>query len=178
MIKQGTRVRTAKGETGTVQDNPTDTATGAVVTVKLDPEFAHLSATGTADLPVADLTRISRRSPKRCGCSDDCPATTTRLFSQGHDARMVSRLVAAVATGNLSPEVAKKELLTRGGTDRLAAKLNAALNRPTRSKRQTVTVRAKVGRWEHEGCIEAGEFVYQTKDGQTRRTARFQLVNP
>lgn len=36
--------------------------------------------------------------------------------------------------------------------------------------------KAKVGRWTYEGTVENGEFTYTNKQGETMRTAKFQLV--
>jgi hypothetical protein len=69
-----------------------------------------------------------------CKCSTGCPATTRNIFSQGHDARMVSRLVKQVVATegefagtayNISD--ARLELHQRGGTHALQAKLDAAV---------------------------------------------------
>lgn len=67
-----------------------------------------------------------------CKCSTGCPATTRNLFSQGHDARMVSRLVGQIVDANLpgaepfTLEQAVTELRQRGGTSALETKLRNA----------------------------------------------------
>lgn len=58
MIANGTRVETTEGYSGTVYGEPENTFAGATVTVALDDEFHWVSATGTIDVPVSELTEI------------------------------------------------------------------------------------------------------------------------
>lgn len=112
----------------------------------------------------------------QCSCSDNCSGRTTRFFSQGHDARLVTRLRNAVQAGMPLAE-AFAEILKRGGTERLQIKLDAAVanaRKPRKASRKasakvttfevdgfqlqtppvtTDRARAKVGRWTYEGTL-------------------------
>lgn len=138
------------------------------------------------------LVTVELTDGKRpCGCSDGCPGLTTRYFSQGHDARMVTRLRDQVLAGRQELADAFAEVIKRGGTERLQIKLDAAVanaRKPRKAKGKkaakakvidtfelgefclaamplassTNTV-AKVGRWEYRGDL----FTYQiVEDGK------------
>lgn len=68
------------------------------------------------------------KAPSKCGCSPECAATTKSKFAQGHDARMVKRLVAEVAdpANPLTTEEAADQVRKAGGTELLVGKLVAA----------------------------------------------------
>ena len=56
-ITTGAQVTTPEGYTGTVTSAPALTPSGAVVSVKFDAAYAHVTPTGGADYNVAELTR-------------------------------------------------------------------------------------------------------------------------
>lgn len=145
----------------------------------------------TADIEfvVAELT--DGKSP--CRCSEGCPGLTTRFFSQGHDARLVTRLRGEVLDGRMTTAEAFAEILRRGGTERLQIKLDAAVanarSKPAKKARKgkpakvatfeldgfclqtppqsTDPARAKVGRWTYEGTLRthrSGETGAQKSD--------------
>lgn len=132
----------------------------------------------TAEVAIVELT--DGKSP--CNCSEGCPGLTTRFFSQGHDARLVTRLRNAVLAEKMTSQEAFAEITKRGGTERLQYKLDAAIANAAKkaatpkkgrkggkkAKVQTfeldgftlhaipVTTRqvaAKVGRWEYSGTL-------------------------
>jgi hypothetical protein len=136
------------------------------------------------------LTTIELEDGKRpCNCSEGCPGTTTRFFSQGHDARMVTRLRNAVTAGELTLADAFAEITKRGGTERLQIKLDAAVanaRKPRKARKakaakaiETFTlggftlasmplateprVVAKVSRWEYLGEIVTYQIVEDGK---------------
>lgn len=75
----------------------------------------------TAALPVRNATN-------RCACDDHCLGTTTRLFTRGHDARLVSRLRDAVLKGELDHDQARAEVNRRAGAvSPLILKLDRAI---------------------------------------------------
>jgi hypothetical protein len=143
-------------------------------------------------------TATAAQTSNSCRCSAGCPATTTRFFSQGHDARMVSRLIdQVVATEGEFAQFkladALKELHQRGGTDALAHKLRCAVAaaHDTWLKRadakaaraakkaqpkQPAPVQGKVGRWVYTGHVVDGEFVYTDAKGAQRTATKFTLV--
>lgn len=67
------------------------------------------------------------RAAKTCRCSADCEALTNGIFAQGHDARMVSVLVKAVAAGTMTADQAEAKVRSVGGTERLVAKTRYAV---------------------------------------------------
>ena len=101
----------------------------------------------TAPAETVELT--NGKTP--CNCSDGCPGLTTRFFSQGHDARMVTRLRNAVQAGEISLQDAFAEVIKRGGTERLQIKLDAAVanaRKPRKSKKAAKVI----------DTFELGEF--------------------
>lgn len=76
----------------------------------------------------------------RCNCSVSCAASTGRVFAQGHDARMVSRLRDEVLAGELTVGDATSQLRTRGGSDRLEVKLHLAIDNARTRKTKARTV--------------------------------------
>lgn len=72
---------------------------------------------------MSDTTKGSARVPRRCACEDGCKETTKRIFSPGHDARMVGRLQRLVVEGKLSLADAKAEAMKRGNSAILADKV-------------------------------------------------------
>jgi hypothetical protein len=114
---------------------------------------------------------------QQCSCSDSCSGRTTRFFSQGHDARLVTRLRNQVVAGEMPIAEAFAEITKRGGTDRLQIKLDAAVANAAKPKAKKAKVqklvtfeldgfvlredahatetsfRAKVGRWEYDGEV-------------------------
>jgi hypothetical protein len=136
----------------------------------------------TADV-VVELT--DGKSP--CNCSEGCPGLTTRFFSQGHDARLVTRLRAEVLDGKLTTQEAFDEIVRRGGTERLQFKLDMAVLNARKPKAKTAKkgrkaakavvtfdldgftlnelpdrteeLTAKVGRWEYVGKVSRHAIV-------------------
>jgi hypothetical protein len=155
---------------------------------------ANLTAQAPA-LPTDESGRqvvLIEDGKQQCSCSDNCPGRTTRFFSQGHDARLVTRLRNAVTAGELPIAEAFAEILKRGGTDRLQIKLDAAVanaRKPKAPKKgrkaakaepvetfelgeftlavtplaQSTNFTAKVGRWEYRGELLTYQIV---EDGQ------------
>lgn len=130
------------------------------------------------------MTLANGKTP--CNCSDGCPGLTTRYFSQGHDARMVTRLRNAHLAGEISLQDAFAEITKRGGTERLQIKLDAAVanaRKPRKAKAAKVidtfelgeftlasmpicsptNIVAKVGRWEYRGEILTYQIVEDGK---------------
>lgn len=131
-----------------------------------------------------------------CRCSTDCPAATWNLFAQGHDARLVSRLVDEVVQSRLTRDEAVALVRKAGGDERLVSKLVQAVakahDRWTKRleakerkaaakapKPQPKTVTAKVGRWVYQGTLSADgkTFAYTPKSGGgLKATTKFTLV--
>lgn len=150
---------------------------------------ANLTAQAETSAPIAIEMDGSGKTP--CNCSDGCPGLTTRFFSQGHDARMVTRLRNAVTAGEMTINDAFAEVIKRGGTDRLQIKLDAAVanaskprtKKESKGKRAKVIntftlgeftlasmplaseprVVAKVGRWEYRGEILTYQIIEDGK---------------
>jgi hypothetical protein len=144
---------------------------------------ANLTTTEAPALTLDDAGRqvaLIEDGKQQCSCSDNCSGRTTRFFSQGHDARLVTRLRNAVTAGDMTTAEAFAEILKRGGTERLQIKLDAAVAnaRNPRAKKSrkarkaapietfemdgfqlqtpptaTDPARAKVGRWTYEGTL-------------------------
>lgn len=78
------------------------------------------------------IKALAEVGQSKCNCSDTCYSGTRNLFHQGHDARMVSRLVDQVVArdgefANFSLADAVTELKRRGGTANLEIKLRSAV---------------------------------------------------
>lgn len=127
-----------------------------------------------------------------CRCSTACGATTNHLFSQGHDARLVSRLVDEVVGKRLTLDEAAVALQVAGGNVNLEAKLRRAVanaherwtkrleanERKARKAKAAAPakVTAKVGRWTYEGTVRDEVFTYTDRKGVTKTTRKFTLV--
>lgn len=69
-------------------------------------------------------------APKnKCGCSEDCMATTGGKFAPGHDARMISLLVTEVKYGDVELEEARAMIRKVGGSESLVTKLDRAIGK-------------------------------------------------
>lgn len=154
----------------------------------------NLTAPETNDEALATLTGaiVASGEKRPCSCSDGCPGMTTRFFSQGHDARMVTRLRNEVGEGRKTLTEAFAEILKRGGTERLQIKLDAAVAnaakprkaRKAKAARNAVAIEtfdldgfclasmplateprqvAKVGRWEYSGEVVTYQIVEDGK---------------
>lgn len=80
----------------------------------------------------ANTASAKKSAYTKCQCSEDCSATTRNLFAQGHDARLVSRLVTQVMAkegtfAQFTLDSATRELGQRGGTANLRYKLETAV---------------------------------------------------
>lgn len=78
------------------------------------------------------IKALAEVGQSKCNCSDECYYGTRNIFHQGHDARMVSRLVDQVVArvgdfAQFSLDDAVTELKRRGGTVRLEEKLRSAV---------------------------------------------------
>lgn len=119
-----------------------------------------------------------------CRCSAKCAAATWNLFAQGHDAKLVSSLVAEFVAGRLNYDEAAALVKRAGGDQRLVVKLAEATAKAHKRQQKTAArknkgaqlVTAKVGRWTYQGQVTAGTFAYKSKAGETRRATKFQLV--
>lgn len=141
---------------------------------------ANLTAPALATDDAGRQVALIEDGKQQCSCSEGCPGRTTRFFSQGHDARMVTRLRNAVMAGEMTTAEAFAEVTRRGGTERLQIKLDAAVanarSKPAKKARKgkkakvttfeldgftlhatpisTRPIVAKVGgRWENEGVL-------------------------
>lgn len=106
------------------------------------PQTELTVAALTATTVPVDATRASRHQSalkaladagqSKCGCSSNCWSGTRNIFAQGHDARLVSRLVDQLVDANLpggapfTLDEAVTELRQRGGTPALEIKLRNA----------------------------------------------------
>lgn len=149
---------------------------------------ANLTAPATTDAAQVVVELTDGKRP--CSCSDGCPGLTTRFFSQGHDARMVTRLRNAVAAGELSLQDAFAEVVKRGGTERLQIKLDAAVANAAKPRKKSKKAAkstpietfdldgftlasmplksepnqaAKVGRWEYRGSVDTYQIIEDGK---------------
>jgi hypothetical protein len=72
------------------------------------------------------------RTLHNCGCltgtGQTCTGTTRKSFTQGHDARMASRLAQQVADGKMTMEAAEKLIREAGGGDLLVSKTKHSAN--------------------------------------------------
>ena len=82
-------------------------------------ERAGMKDEKPAKAKVATAPKVARK----CKCS--CGGPTTKVYAQGHDARHVSQLKAAVIAGKMTRDQAAKVLAP---ADRLVAKLNHSLD--------------------------------------------------
>lgn len=134
-----------------------------------------------------------------CRCSTTCGAATWNLFAQGHDARLVSRLVDEVVASRLTKDEAVALVRKAGGDERLVAKLVQAVatahdkwcKRQDAAKRRAAkkaakgeaelvdtnpVVTAKVGRWTYQGVVTTTGFSYTDRKGAAKLATKFQLV--
>ena len=152
-------------------------------------------------------TIIERDSEGRvaCRCSATCPGATWNIFSQGHDARLVSRLADLVIEQKLTAGQARHAVRLAGGELELELKLTEviakALDRWTKRQEakarreaakaakqdatvapKPVTVTAKVGRWTYEGTVSRDKvsgravFTYQNRSGAVKETKVFARI--
>lgn len=131
---------------------------------------------------------------RSCKCSATCTQETNRTFAQGHDARMVSILVAEVLAGTNTVAGGVEAIRKVGATDALVAKfVTAVQNAVTKAQakrdrraakveakpaitRADVVVRAKVGRWVRDGQVIDGAFHYTDKQEREQVATKFTLV--
>lgn len=132
-----------------------------------------------------------------CRCSTTCGAATWNLFAQGHDARLVSRLVDEVVAQRLTKDEAVALVRKAGGDERLVTKLvqavatahdkwlkrqdaaaRRAAKRTAKAAAQPKVVTAKVGRWTYQGTVSTDGlcFTYTDRKGVEHTTAKFNLV--
>ena len=106
------------------------------------------------------------------GCTED----SWGLFAPGHDARLAGMLQTAARLGldaTTRDGVAGDPVILAGGiSEAFQAKVaHVPAPKPRKTKiqktaEQQVPAKAKVGRWDREGYIDAdGFFIYQAKDG-------------
>lgn len=158
-----------------------------------------MNTTATAAAKVTDVRPASlpvevpgAEGRVQCRCSTDCKAVTWNLFAQGHDARLVSRLVDAVVNPATAVDLPLAVAMVQraGGDDRLVSKLVTAVGtahdrwmkrqeaneRKARRAASPRKVTAKVGRWQYQGTVAGGKFSYKTKSGDAKVTTKFSLV--
>src|SRR5215831_13519578 len=80
------------------------------------------SATGKA--PADPGVKVATVHACRCltGTDETCDRTTQKVFAQGHDARMSSRLAQAIAKGEMTKEQATAVLKEAGAGEQLISK--------------------------------------------------------
>ena len=150
--------------------------------------------------PLATAPVAAPVAKAKCKCSATCTSETNRIFAQGHDARMVSILVAQVLSGATTGAGASEAIRRTGASEALVTKFLVALGNAvnkaqakadrkaarTASKgkpatevlatRADVVVRGKVGRWTYDGQVVDGQFRYTDKNDQVRTATKFTLV--
>lgn len=119
------------------------------------------------------------------GESTGCTATTKRLFSQGHDARLAAWLARHQATGQLvrrgdgtpvTPAEAATQIGLRYDIPAKAARLSS---RGPETEPADATI--QIGRWDYNATIApTGEAHYTRRDGQTKTAAAgtYKIVHP
>jgi len=86
--------------------------------------MTNATAAPKGETPAKDA---SPRAPHACAClagtGKTCDKTTQKVFAQGHDARMASRLAQDVAAGKTTAEAAEKIMKDAGGSGLLIGKM-------------------------------------------------------
>lgn len=128
----------------------------------------------------------------------NCGHTTRSHFAQGHDARLkgllrhahLHGLTVQVRNAGATRTVTAAQAAAPYG---FAATVTAPPTKPTAASQPNPkpaapkpakaptgkrTLRAKVGRWEYDGWLDAGdEFVYTSRDGKTLRTFQWSAID-
>jgi hypothetical protein len=101
-----------------------------------------------------------------CQCGDRCNSPES-TFRPGHDARLISKLLKAIAAGELTIDQAARQAVTTPLAQKLRAAHQRAISKPAKAPKakksavRTANTTVKVGRWAYPGIVEADGSVFR-----------------